>query len=123
MLCAALFRNRDGVIGNGAALGLGTWAVGYWGGIPALDLVPPEKYEEVAGYDGSVIAERTKGELAARCDMEEANHVALNLAHEIVTGERLMMRRPNSACLGVRSGANRSTTTRLTAIAVRMTGT
>jgi len=31
--------------------------------------VPPDKFDELAAYDGSVIAERTKGELAARCDM------------------------------------------------------
>jgi hypothetical protein len=55
--------------------------------LQAIDYpVPPEKFDELAEYDGSVIAERTKGELAARCDMEEANFLALNLAHEIVTG-------------------------------------
>lgn len=50
--------------------------------------VPAEKFDELAEYDGSVIAERTRGELAARCDKEAANFLALNLAHEIVTGER-----------------------------------
>jgi hypothetical protein len=50
--------------------------------------VPPDKFDALAAYDGSVIAERTKGELAARCDMEEANFLALNLAHDIVTGIR-----------------------------------
>lgn len=50
--------------------------------------VPPEKFSELAKYDGSVIVERTKGELAARCDKEEANILALNLAHEIITGKR-----------------------------------
>jgi hypothetical protein len=48
----------------------------------------PDKFDALAAYDGSVIAERTKGELAARCDMEEANFLALNLAHDIVTGIR-----------------------------------
>lgn len=57
--------------------------------LQAIDYpVPPEKFDELAEYDGSVIAERTKGELAARCDMEEANFLALNLAHDIVTGVR-----------------------------------
>jgi hypothetical protein len=32
--------------------------------------------------------ERTKGEIAARCDREEANFLALNIAPEIVTGKR-----------------------------------
>jgi hypothetical protein len=39
-------------------------------------------------YDGSVIAERTKGELSARCDKEEANFLALNLANDIATGKK-----------------------------------
>lgn len=50
--------------------------------------VPPEKFSELAAYDGSVIVERTKGELSARCDKEEANFLALNLANDIVTGKR-----------------------------------
>jgi hypothetical protein len=50
--------------------------------------VPPEKFDELAQYDGSVIAERTKGELSARCDKEEANFLALNLANDIVQGKK-----------------------------------
>lgn len=50
--------------------------------------VPPEKFSAIAQYDGSVVPERTKGEMSARCDMEEMNFLALNLAHEIATGER-----------------------------------
>lgn len=50
--------------------------------------VPPEKFDELARYDGSVIVERTKGEISARCDKEAANFLALNLAHDIVTGKR-----------------------------------
>jgi hypothetical protein len=50
--------------------------------------VPVDKYDELAQYDGSVIAERTRGELSARCDKEEMNFLALNLAHEIATGKR-----------------------------------
>jgi hypothetical protein len=54
--------------------------------LQAIDYpVPPDKFDQLAEFDGSVIAERTKGELAARCDMEEANFLALNLAHDIVT--------------------------------------
>ena len=49
--------------------------------------VPPEKFSELAKFDGSVIVERTKGEVSARCDMEAANFLALNLMHEIVTGK------------------------------------
>jgi hypothetical protein len=50
--------------------------------------VPPGKYDELARYDGSVIVERTKGEMSARCDKEELNILALNLANDIVTGKR-----------------------------------
>jgi hypothetical protein len=49
--------------------------------------VPPEMFSELAKFDGSVIVERTKGEVSARCDMEAANILALNLMHDIVTGK------------------------------------
>ncbi len=49
---------------------------------------PPEMFDDLAQYDGSVIVERTKGEMSARCDKEGANFLALNLAHEIATGNR-----------------------------------
>ncbi|MFN2632659.1 MAG: hypothetical protein ABR610_04505 [Thermoanaerobaculia bacterium] len=48
----------------------------------------PEKYSDLAAYDGSVVVERTSGEISARCDKEGANFLALNLAHEIVIGKR-----------------------------------
>ncbi len=50
--------------------------------------VPPDKFDELAAYDGSVIVERTKGELSARCDKEEMNFLALNLAVDIIEGEK-----------------------------------
>lgn len=50
--------------------------------------VPPDLFDDLAHYDGSVIAERTKGELSARCDKEAANFLALNLAHDVVEGEK-----------------------------------
>ncbi len=48
--------------------------------------VPLDMYDDLAYFDGSVIVERTKGEMAARCDKEGANFLALNLAHEVATG-------------------------------------
>lgn len=48
--------------------------------------VPPERATAVAEFDGSVIVERTAGEVSARCHDEEANFLALNLMHDIVTG-------------------------------------
>ena len=50
--------------------------------------VPVEMFSRLAEYDGSVIAERTKGELSARCGGTSMNFVAINLAHDIVTGKR-----------------------------------
>lgn len=50
--------------------------------------VPTDAFNKLAEFDGSVIVERTRGELSARCEMEEANYLAINLAHEIITGER-----------------------------------
>ena len=50
--------------------------------------VPPEKFDELAQYDGSVIVERTKGEISARCDKEGANFLALTLANDIVQGPK-----------------------------------
>lgn len=49
--------------------------------------VPPERFSELAKFDGSVIVERTRGEVSSRCDMEAANILALNLMNEIVTGK------------------------------------
>ncbi|MCA1659281.1 MAG: hypothetical protein LC642_01885 [Verrucomicrobiaceae bacterium] len=50
--------------------------------------VPPGKFSDLAAYDGSVIVERTKGEISARCDKEEMNFLALNLANDIINGTR-----------------------------------
>jgi hypothetical protein len=50
--------------------------------------VPVEFFDELAAYDGSVIVERTKGEMSARCDKEEMNFLALNLADDIVKARR-----------------------------------
>lgn len=50
--------------------------------------VPTDKVDELAKYDGSVIVERTKGEISARCDKEEANLLAINLAKEIIDGKK-----------------------------------
>lgn len=49
---------------------------------------PPRTYAMLAAYDGSVVLERTSGEMSARCDKEAANFLALNLADEIVRGKR-----------------------------------
>lgn len=50
--------------------------------------VPADKYDELALYDGSVVVARTVGEMSARCDKEEANFLALNLAYDVATGKK-----------------------------------
>jgi hypothetical protein len=50
--------------------------------------IPLEHYSDIARFDGSVILDRTKGTMTARCDNEAANFLALNLAQQIVRGER-----------------------------------
>lgn len=50
--------------------------------------VPPEKFDDLARYDGSVHAHRTRGELGAACHTEQANILALNLAHDVITERR-----------------------------------
>ncbi len=50
--------------------------------------VPPEKCSELTSFDGSLVVDRTRGELSAHCDSEEANTLLLNLAHEIVIGKK-----------------------------------
>ncbi|MER8408386.1 hypothetical protein NKH16_27585 [Mesorhizobium sp. M1307] len=54
--------------------------------------VPPDKFTQLAEFDGSVIAERTAGEVSARCHDEQANFLALNLMHDIVTGKKTLSR-------------------------------
>ncbi|MDQ3340814.1 MAG: DUF4142 domain-containing protein [Myxococcota bacterium] len=49
--------------------------------------IPADKLDELGNYDGSVQFNRTAGELSARCDMEEMNFLALNLANDIATGK------------------------------------
>jgi hypothetical protein len=50
--------------------------------------VPVERYSDIARFDGSVMVERTTGEASARCHDDQANRLALNLMHDIVTGAR-----------------------------------
>jgi hypothetical protein len=50
--------------------------------------VPPEMAHLIAMFDGSILVDRTRGEVSARCDSEAANVLGLNMVHEIVTGKR-----------------------------------
>jgi len=50
--------------------------------------VPANKFSDLAEYDGSVSAQRTDGVISAICDFEGANFLALNLAHDVLTGKK-----------------------------------
>jgi hypothetical protein len=50
--------------------------------------VPTEYFSPLAEFDGSIVVERTAGEVSARCHDEQANLLALNLMHDIVTGAK-----------------------------------
>jgi hypothetical protein len=76
--------------------------------------VPVEKYDDLAQYDGSVIVDRTNGTLSARCDKEEMNFLALNLAHDIITGRKTVDEaRDNYAKTAMRFKEGRTDTTRM----------
>jgi hypothetical protein len=47
--------------------------------------VPVNRFSPLAEFDGSIVVERTVGEISARCHDEQANFLALNLAHDIIT--------------------------------------
>lgn len=50
--------------------------------------VPSAKASELIEFDGSVILDRTAGQIGARCDHEAYNTLTLNLAVEIIQGRR-----------------------------------
>jgi hypothetical protein len=50
--------------------------------------VPVDKFDDLAAFDGSVLIDRTKGLMSARCAGEGGNFLALNLADEIIQGKK-----------------------------------
>jgi hypothetical protein len=50
--------------------------------------VSPDRVDDLGQFDGSVTVRRTRGELSAECHGEPANFLALNLVHDILSGER-----------------------------------
>lgn len=49
---------------------------------------PDDKARDVFLFDGSVVINRTEGEVSARCHDEQANFLALNLMHDIATNAK-----------------------------------
>jgi hypothetical protein len=50
--------------------------------------VPPAKVGDLLAYNGSLVVDRTRGELSAHCDTEAHNILTLNIANDIVRGDR-----------------------------------
>jgi hypothetical protein len=50
--------------------------------------VPAKKVADLLAYDGSLLIDRTRGELSVHCNTEEMNILTLNIAHDVATGER-----------------------------------
>jgi len=49
--------------------------------------VPADKIDEVSKFDGSILIDRTKGEISTRNDKEEMNILVFNLTDKIVKGK------------------------------------
>lgn len=50
--------------------------------------VPLEKFAELAEFNGSLLPDRTRGELTSISDAEDTNFLALNVAHDLIRGDR-----------------------------------
>lgn len=50
--------------------------------------VPTDKIDDLAQFDGSILVDRTKGELSVRGDGEAMNYLTMNLANEILIEEK-----------------------------------
>ncbi len=50
--------------------------------------VPSERASDLVAFDGSVILDRTAGQIGARCDHEAYNILTLNLCVDIIEGRR-----------------------------------
>jgi hypothetical protein len=50
--------------------------------------VPVEFMDDLGKFDGSITFDRTQGTMSARCDSEPHNFLALNLANDIITGQK-----------------------------------
>jgi hypothetical protein len=50
--------------------------------------VPAGKVADLVKYDGSLVIDRTRGELTVHCNNEQSNTLTLNIADDIVKGDR-----------------------------------
>jgi hypothetical protein len=61
--------------------------------------VPLERCSELAAFNGSVVVDRTRGEVTVHCSNEAANFLLINLAHDIALG-KLTAAEARRACAG-----------------------
>ena len=59
-------------------------------------------FEPLARFNGSVMPDRTRGELTAWCDREATNILALNLAHDIIRGGKTVEQAREAMAAGMR---------------------
>lgn len=64
--------------------------------------VPLNFFEALANFNGSIVPDRTRGELTAHCDREATNILALNLAHDIVRGQKTVAQAREAMGAGLR---------------------
>ena len=64
--------------------------------------IPLNFLEPIASFNGSVIPDRTRGELTAHCDREATNILALNLAHDIIRGQKTVAQAREAMAEGLR---------------------
>ncbi len=55
---------------------------------PSTTASPVGKIADLVKYDGSLVVDRTRGELTVHCNNEESNTLTLNIADDIVKGDR-----------------------------------
>ncbi|QKY68276.1 hypothetical protein [Lentibacillus sp. CBA3610] len=48
--------------------------------------VPPQLYDDIVIFDGSLTIDRTKGEVTSMCDQEAMNLLSINIMNDIVMG-------------------------------------
>jgi hypothetical protein len=60
--------------------------------------VPLDLVDDVIKFDGSIIIDRTKGEVCARYDKEPMNFLALNLMHDIADKKADCSKRSKILC-------------------------
>jgi hypothetical protein len=84
--------------------------------------VPKDKVEDLARLDGSLLVDRTKGELSARNEQEEMNFLALNLADKVVRGEMTVEAARMEYSRGAQGLASGNSSDNLTGLNFKMEG-